>query len=260
MVHGKSYIRKLHEGSQHGFCRLCGEEKDLSEDHIPPKCFGNKSPVKIVSENGREFTSRNGLKFKTICRDCNSKLGRYDKELEVIYNKLSVALNIPSLSSIIIEVSTHSLIKALIGHLLSLVFYSDDPKNELKEPLQNHFPIFESLRDYYINGKKLKNFDFYYWFYPNNTTKIIQYIYSAKLPNDNSVIAGHILKFHPIAFFILDKNTSTVVPKANKLDLSLIRNNLVIDMKHYPNINFPEIPHDNFFVLYNNTKHIIAKK
>ena len=79
-----------HDGK--GVCRICGEARELSFEHIPPKSLGDNGPSKmyraadIVEERGAFDSSRTegvgyqqqqrGTGFRTLCRDCNSYLGR----------------------------------------------------------------------------------------------------------------------------------------------------------------------------------------
>jgi hypothetical protein len=69
-------------------CNLCREEKALSWDHVPPKGEIELGPVEMETvfeimagdrEKPKLRESQNGVKYRTICGECNSLLGReYD--------------------------------------------------------------------------------------------------------------------------------------------------------------------------------------
>lgn len=71
------------------FCRICGEHKPLTLEHIPPRSTGNDHVV--VVHRGDEavmhslfdmevrdddgYRPSHGMTFKTLCEDCNEYLG-----------------------------------------------------------------------------------------------------------------------------------------------------------------------------------------
>ena len=69
-------------------CNLCREVKALSWDHVPPKGGIDIGPVEMETvfeimtgdrDKPKLSESQNGVKYRTICSDCNSLLGReYD--------------------------------------------------------------------------------------------------------------------------------------------------------------------------------------
>ena len=87
-------------GMSVGICRICGERKPLTFEHIPPRATGNDHTVKVYTayrEHGdgglnadaitrsmfgdgdlddlKYRQSQRGMGVETICRDCNSYLG-----------------------------------------------------------------------------------------------------------------------------------------------------------------------------------------
>lgn len=73
-------------------CHICGQNRELTWEHIPPKSSGNNRTVKyyyafdIPSLNGNSLEtakphkkdfhiSQGGLKFRTLCSDCNNFTG-----------------------------------------------------------------------------------------------------------------------------------------------------------------------------------------
>ena len=75
-------------GKYFGRCRLCGKEKELTFEHVPPRAVFNKSPLRRydgveILDNPEDFENRKlkSSKFNRgsgghyLCKDCNSFLG-----------------------------------------------------------------------------------------------------------------------------------------------------------------------------------------
>ena len=76
-----------------GICHICGKMKSLSFEHVPPRSMGNDSTTKaykaadIIEHNrGFDLSEVDGLRYvqqqrgsgyQTICRSCNSYLGKH---------------------------------------------------------------------------------------------------------------------------------------------------------------------------------------
>jgi len=74
---------------QIGLCRICGQEKELSYEHVPPRVAFNKNTrhVSVSMEayakvdNPLEYSPKGkilqgGIGYYSLCRECNSFLGR----------------------------------------------------------------------------------------------------------------------------------------------------------------------------------------
>ncbi|SKB63981.1 hypothetical protein [Daejeonella lutea] len=69
-----------------GRCKLCGEERTLTYEHIPPRQSGNKGGFVIVPsdvflndpflENTKGKKFQGGIGYYSLCKDCNSFCGR----------------------------------------------------------------------------------------------------------------------------------------------------------------------------------------
>lgn len=72
-----------------GFCKLCGEKKKLTFEHIPPRVAFNKTTKYYSIPSDEYYSSKNLLKLKPkgnviqggvglhcLCKDCNSFLGQ----------------------------------------------------------------------------------------------------------------------------------------------------------------------------------------
>ena len=98
-----------------GPCALCRSYSKLTEAHVPPKSVGNtdewitKSYMTALStRNGDVYYPRHfkgGLKFKTLCRDCNSSLGgREDKAIGDFFGQVRQRIKSP----IVLATPNHS--------------------------------------------------------------------------------------------------------------------------------------------------------
>lgn len=68
-----------------GICRLCGDERELTYEHVPPRCAFNREPAKmyrldqwVVLESGgpaRYQSQQRGSGYVTLCADCNERRG-----------------------------------------------------------------------------------------------------------------------------------------------------------------------------------------
>lgn len=87
----------------YGKCRICGEEKQLSQEHYIPRAAGGGAKVTLYSgdeliktlhkdEDGNDYKPRgkikqNGLAEHTLCKECNELSGAlYDKEFARFHN------------------------------------------------------------------------------------------------------------------------------------------------------------------------------
>lgn len=192
-----------------GKCAICGEKKQLSYDHIPPKCCGNSSDSYYISftpeylGEGMRMTkhkhSQNGIKFLTICNDCNNNLGaKYDKYLGDFRQYVIEATkgnDNPKYSFDITKV-----VKGLIGHLLAASEY--DPS----------LPA-EAMRDFYFdrNNDLINKYSLIVCYYPyqNNVFILKNYISTVINDTDEARPTGLLSSFYfyPFAFILCDKQT-----------------------------------------------------
>ena len=191
-------------------CNICQKTVSrLSWDHVPPQ--GSHIPVNVKTihypegEEGSIFrpaTSANGLKFRTLCKDCNSMLGgKYDKELNRFLNQIQGILKSGLVfpSRITIQAKPTLVIKAVLGHILAAKTGFCDSE------------VDKAIRDYIIDDSavlsdKLK---VYYWYYPYNNVIIT----TDKMPYDmesGQKAFFSVLKYFPLAFMTMWESTSNV--------------------------------------------------
>lgn len=92
-----------------GECRICGDNKQLSEEHYIPRSAGGGTRTKMYGgeellktlqkdEEGKTYIPRgkikqSGLSEYSLCKECNEKSGvLYDKEFARFYNGIHHAL------------------------------------------------------------------------------------------------------------------------------------------------------------------------
>jgi hypothetical protein len=98
-----------------GPCALCSTYANLTEDHIPPEAVGNDGSwvahsylTSAAADKqlifGREF--RGGIRFRTLCAECNNRLGaREDKALVDFFERVVKLVNSPLILNGIMRVS-----------------------------------------------------------------------------------------------------------------------------------------------------------
>lgn len=250
-----------------GYCRICGEHRLLTDDHIPPKACGNTMPVELHM-NLKNTYKQNGLNTRTICSECNNeRLGAiYDKDLLKLYNSILPILKLGSRLNAkysITELNTQNLIKSLLGHILAAKFMDENDLLEMvSKPLSDE-GVFTNYRNYFLgDNQSLDRFDIYYWYYPHETIKI--YPYYAFVPDyfgeGNFPIYGTMIKFFPIALFILNKDTSLSKFTFMKLESKCNENSIKLNIKDDIEKDWPEIPKDKGIVLLDSKSMVSADK
>lgn len=188
-------------------CNICRETKPLSWDHVPPKGGINLTSIEIegifqlISGQPKvpKKISQNGVKYRTICTECNSKIGtEFDPELNRLNKSLIKFLQsssvLPKYS--MIKVKPYLLIKAVLAHLLAAKHNIDEVVSD-----QN---IRETLfsKDISIPG----NLHIHYWIYPFDCTVIMRdFALPAEQGNYSNCALADMIKYFPLAFILSDK-------------------------------------------------------
>lgn len=186
-------------GPAHGRCNICGQQRDLTENHVPPKSWSPGRAVRIwsildsVAQDGPgEFEKRSyGVPFRTLCADCNGNiLQPYDRELASLTNQLAKAIGqkregIPFYGSALVRPRRVAL--GVLAHLCSVGLdrYS------------------EHLSSYVlgINQSLLDDVKIYYWPYLHSPMTIVRdyRVFDFFSKNLSNIF---ILKAYPVAFAI----------------------------------------------------------
>ena len=196
------------KGKKIGKCNICGQEAELTWDHVPPKFCFNTEKVKynkiLDIHNSKPLKeSQNGVKFRSICNDCNNRLlgSKYDKEykklVDLLYNlytsktKLEPYVDIEGLQ-------VNKIARAIVGHFLAS-----------KSSFSNN--LFEKkLRDYFLDETKLppKEMSLLYYVYIYNTIIIMRDFIPKKMDNHQYKIPSGFMSCinsFPLAFILVDK-------------------------------------------------------
>jgi hypothetical protein len=199
--------------TKEGYCLICGQHGKLTKDHVPPKGCSNKNDTILQFATEKVTTPcQGGTGFKTLCTKCNSDLLglKYDPALIDLTNQIISLSNkkfvLPSDQLVIIK--PQKIAKSIVGHLLaaSSTRGQNSSLDEIKNGLR-HYPFVDALRDYVLNenAQLPDNIDIYFWVYPYKQQVIIKgtEIVKGLLAGNSIGYFGHILKFLPLAFWIL---------------------------------------------------------
>lgn len=127
-------------------CNICSKVLPLTEDHVPPKCCSNKGNIRFYSlfdknlfPNKKPKQAQNGIKFKTICAQCNNErlgheldpaLGEFQEHvIEQVSRCTSIADTLP------FDIKINHICRAVVGHLLAAFpdYIDTDIENQLRE-------------------------------------------------------------------------------------------------------------------------------
>lgn len=192
-----------------GPCNICRNEVSLSWDHIPPRGSLKLAAVEMGSlmqvfsgttEARKGAISQNGLKFRTICQECNSKIGTlFDPTLnELSQSVTKVAQSKLYLPKIVaIKTSPQRLIRGVLSHLLAAKISTDE--------VQFDSDLRQCIFD--LSRPIPSDVHIFYWLYPYQYTIIIR---DALIPavrgSFKTFALSHVLKSLPIGYLI--SNTS----------------------------------------------------
>jgi len=159
-----------------GSCRLCGKLSTLTWDHVPPKACGNAMPTEIQSfadtlsrqPDKRVQLSQNGLKYRTLCSDCNNRI--LGKNLDValsdflrgVISIVESAIHLPE--AVDIECDIDAVCLCVLGHLVAA-------------NITDHRSVFDETASKCVLNERLHSLDamhMYGWIYPYSPTLIFR--------------------------------------------------------------------------------------
>ena len=265
------YSRELsdrfsNKGAPTGYCAICRDFGPLTRDHVPPKNCGNfrDSFIREVfpreeTKSCRSILSQGGSHFRTLCSRCNSTLlgTEYDPSLSDVVKQidgffksvLESHLALPS--SYLFDYKPNRFIRSVFGHLLAANAVGEIVKDD---SVSKTAPLDTVLRNFVQNQNSSlpDNIDVYYWLYPYHRRVIMKHSYMGWLGESGQVIYGHVFKFFPFGFWIVqnentNQNYSINLPKINgdlSCDIDSCRR-LLVSFSPLQKPGFPETPHDN---------------
>ncbi|MEZ8826393.1 MULTISPECIES: hypothetical protein [Vibrionaceae] len=260
-------------GPKEGYCSICRNFAKLTKEHVPPAGCGNisKVTVRTLMQDGANkklsTQSQGGLNYKSTCAKCNNEwLGqKYDPAIVDLYNDIKVmaesvakgTLSLPKFKTYFVK--PQRIARSIIGHLIAA--NSIELVNEFSE----HPPMYQAMADYFFdeNAPLPENINIYYWFYPNNDIRVARAI-GSRFGNGHTIV-GDLLKFFPLAFWVVwDQDDSIQLP-LNKLlpNKQLGINDLAqmtVNFDSYPELSFPEAPQENGMTIYNSKMFAVGTK
>ncbi|MGD1046919.1 MAG: hypothetical protein ABR936_16565 [Bacteroidota bacterium] len=195
--------------SQIGPCNICGKKSILGWDHVPPQGAIELSSVEIKSilqnvapdkSNEKFIISQNGLKYRTLCKECNNMLGR---EFDPILNEFSKGVGAFLKTSISLPPIVHfktkpnAIIRAILGHLLAAKAHFD------------HAVIDECIRSFIfdMSASLPRSINVFFWVYPYRNIVVLRNILMPAVRGRFKEFANFdILKYFPIAYLVADKS------------------------------------------------------
>ncbi len=191
---------------QTGECNICLTNDDLKWDHVPPQGGVDVAPLDqyTILERlaGRSLKpnralTQNGVKYRTLCERCNSRLlgGGYDKALNefalTVGRFLNTTLHLPSQVSVATKPAR--LLRSLFGHLLAA-------KAELE-----HSKPDEAMRQYVLDpaARVPPDLNVFYFVYPYPDLVVVRdVVMPARRGRFDSMGIFSILKYFPIAYIV----------------------------------------------------------
>ncbi len=256
-------------------CRICLLRKELTEEHIFPKCLsipGTKQIRELLPKidpkrRGGRVTrlSQNGLKLKTTCSNCkNNLLGQiYDPALKFIYDQAGLFIrnrkflygNIITLE----KIELNKVVRAVIGHMLA----ADEVPNAKSLKCQE-------MRRFFFNHEHVfsENISVLMWVYPTNEQAVIRDIFLSENFGTGAIeflwISAY--KTFPLAFAIAHKDKKTSAPYKNIINLTshLTKNindkfDIRLSIKGHPPFMWPETPSRNEVILMGDGQRLLTK-
>jgi hypothetical protein len=190
-----------------GPCNLCREQRPLSWDHVPPRSSLGPEPVEMATimqvlcgSPGRRVvsTSQNGVKYRTLCRDCNTRIGRdYDPALAQfvasIHARVKSSLCVPR--TVAVSARPFELQRAVLAHVLAA-------KAELDGV------VFDAtVRDLLAKSSVSvpPAIKIFYWLYPFARTVVLRdFVIPTRGGARTQMAFCQLIKFYPIAFLVTD--------------------------------------------------------
>lgn len=215
---GKLQVR----GPAFGPCGICGVPSKLTDDHIPPKGAVRISQMEMLHlvaaltadpPTKKNRISQNGVKFRTICAECNNvRLGRdTDPDLVSLTQQVAAILRSPLTlpRSLGLRIRPQRVLRAVVGHVLA---YGVN-----RVPAG---PFEDALAAYFLDTSMAipKSFDCFYWLYPYNDQLVVRDAIrmDTRLPEDENILFK-LLKFYPVAFLLTWKKPSVFNPPVPNL-------------------------------------------
>jgi hypothetical protein len=186
-------------------CNICRRKSNLTDDHIPPRCCGNDKEISARRIYAEELIapqvdakSRNGLKFRTLCKRCNGDLlGAWDGAVGELADQAARIVQplIALPTTVPIAVRSGAILRSFLGHVVACKVQDDA------------VPIDQRIRDYLMGLAPLPaSIKAYCWLYPFSPTVVSRDFTFVVAEGEGGSSPGivSVVKFFPLAFCVLD--------------------------------------------------------
>lgn len=231
-----------------GSCNLCRKEEVLlTWDHVPPKGGIEVSSVEIRtilqtlsgdSSKDQFQISQNGVKFRTICKQCNDWLGKeYDPALNKFASDISLfvksSLHLPPVLTV--PTKPYRLMRAILAHLVAAKIDMDEGE-------------FDGIVKGFIFNKDVsipEDINIFYWTYAYPQQVILRdVVMPAKRGDFSETMFCQLIKYFPVAYLVTTASRYEGLP-----ELTRYRNSgpedivdIIINLRNLPNQYWPEAP------------------
>jgi hypothetical protein len=230
-------------------CNLCGHDKSLSWDHVPPKGGIELTVVQMQTvfdlmsgnqEKPKLRESQNGVKYRTICKECNELLGvQYDPTMNDFAIEVGRYLNTTLVLPEVVHhpVKPQRLLKALFGHLIAAKVEIENTKFD------------QIAREYVLDEDATlpEELSVFYWAYPYECSVTMR-DFGMFTPRGtfNEPAVFQMLKYFPIAYLCVEKTEYAGLPSLNAFrDCGLDETfELPINLRRVEEPYWPESPSD----------------
>lgn len=257
-----------------GRCVICDQVGPLTRDHVPPKGVTPALPIEIrrltAVLGGRErYDPPHRLyqapQFPSLCAECNSqRLGKlYDPQLIAFSKGLSawvrgayeIGLTLPTSATVSIRPLAVS--RAVVGHLLAA-----EERADPTQPLVDG-SLLRQMRDYFLGAvSDPPGFRIFVWPYSGSELVIVRGFAMARvLGRRHGPVVGDLLKFFPVAFWVVGEQTADVDIQFAELDLNEHEEVTIdIPLRRVPPPGWPERPLDDEVVVLSGDRTHIARR
>ncbi len=238
-------------GAKSGNCRICRTFAPLTEDHIPPQSLPRIGRFKLhaltdrLSAGSPKYSPRffqNGVYYKTICEECNSKrLGNeYDPALVNLCNEIDLSAKSNFFVPKTFLIQLNRLTRSFVGHTLA---------HGLLELEQT--PFLKALGDYFLDPGLTfpSELSAYLWPYPFDSQVVgkgMAQIFDFRYRQEPCVF--NLIKFYPIGFLcstapLPESQTRGLLRIDPLLNSEIDAKTLIsFSLSSHPAINWPEAP------------------
>lgn len=248
-------MSSLFNNTKTGYCRICGEYCSFTKDHFPPaKCF-NEKPIYVDQPYNKRIEK--GLKVRTICQKCNSRLGGdYDHVLKTFTHQIHLLYPLyikkKNFKKISVILDKSKLLRGLLGHLLACYDRQVDLK---RQPELERDCYVNRMRKYVLGEDNQFNNEIRVLFWIHNYKSIQILSNLSMMTMDRLILGGAIFSFYPVGFLILNSYEKAVVDNLHLNELIIDgKDEIIIDFSCVKDEDFPFSllkKNESLFFLYN---------